>query len=61
MSTKSKVNEDVAAVSVGGGSVPSITDATTNYALQVKKRTKKKMVKRAAPPYNVNGLVGDND
>jgi len=60
MSTKSKINEDGAAVSVGGGSVPSITDATTNYAFQVKKRTKKKIMKRAVPPYNVKGLIGDN-
>jgi hypothetical protein len=54
-----EIKED-AVVSVGGGAVPSITDATTNYAFQVKKRTKKKLLRRAAPPYVMKGIVGDN-
>jgi hypothetical protein len=60
VSKRNKVNEEVAGVSVSGGAVPSITDATTNYALQVKRKTKKTILKRAAPPYNVKGIVGDN-
>jgi hypothetical protein len=59
VSERNKINEDVAGVSVSGGAVPSITDATTNYALQVKKKTKK-VLNRAAPPYNIKGIVGDN-
>lgn len=37
------------AMSVSGGAVPSITNATANYAFQVKKKVKNKMARRKKP------------
>lgn len=39
-------NEDAPPTSVSGGAVPSITDPTTNYAFQIKKRMKNKILRR---------------
>jgi len=60
MSETTQIKEEAPAVSISGGAVPSITDPSTNYAFQVKKRVKKKMIKRAKPPYITKGLIGDN-
>jgi hypothetical protein len=50
MSQKSKVAED-ATMSVGGGSVPSLTNPTDAYALQVNryKKNMTKMLRRRKP------------
>ena len=51
MSKRIEVKEQEGGVpmSVGGGAVPSLTNPSDVYALQLKKRIKKKMLRRKSP------------
>jgi hypothetical protein len=40
------LKEDAPAMSVAGGSVPSLTSPEAQYALQLKRKIKKKILKR---------------
>ena len=49
MSKRIKVKEEAPAMSVAGGAIPSLTNPSDVYALQLKKRLNKKMLKRKTP------------
>lgn len=49
MSKRTKVKEEAPAMSIAGGSVPSLTNPSDVYALQLKKRLKNKMLRRKKP------------
>lgn len=49
MSKRIKVEEDAVPMSVGGGAVPSLTNPTDVYALQLKKRIKNNILRRKPP------------
>jgi|LakMenE01Jun11ns_1017448.scaffolds.fasta_scaffold9956670_4 hypothetical protein len=49
MSQRIKVKEEAPAVSVAAGGVPSLTNPSDVYALQIKKRLNKKILRRKPP------------
>lgn len=49
MSKRIKVKEEAPAVSVAAGGVPSLTNPSDVYALQLKKRIGKKILRRKPP------------
>jgi hypothetical protein len=49
MSQRIKVKEEAPAVSIAAGGVPSLTNPSDVYALQLKNRIKKKVLKRKPP------------
>lgn len=49
MSKRIKVKEEAPAMSVASGAVPSLTNPSDVYALQLKKRLNKKMLRRKPP------------
>jgi len=61
MSKKSQVKEEVPSMSVGGGSIPSLTSPEVQYASQIKKKIKKKILSRAKPPGQPGAMISDNN